>query len=260
MNLQEIKVKLDKLNRYFEFLESSDDKISQLDKDVFLSQLRALYSDVMFSENTFKLESSKDILNTENVSEEKESIKTEIKKTPKLIFNTKETEISEKNISKTSELNNKEDIIEKEKLEPRKDDHQNIKIDPFKEEEKISVEDIIPKEADKDDFSDTEFNESYEELFFFKQATDLAEKLSESPISNLAKSLGVNEKLFYIKELFGGNAAKFNESISFFNDAGLFDKARLFMEYNLIEQFDWLNKDKKANAKEFIKTVRRRYL
>jgi hypothetical protein len=32
------------------------------------------------------------------------------------------------------------------------------------------------------------------------------------------------------------------------------------MERELIEKFDWMNKERKASAKEFIKWMRRRYL
>jgi hypothetical protein len=32
------------------------------------------------------------------------------------------------------------------------------------------------------------------------------------------------------------------------------------MEYNLIEEYAWLSKEKKATAREFVKLIRRRYL
>ena len=255
MNLNEIKAKLDKLNRYFEFLNSAEDKISQLDKDVFLSHLRDLYDSVLFSESA--------AVKTEAVSvkpvEIKKAVeKEETKKTPKLIFNEKESTITTEKEEPVFHNAEKTAAPEKSVEEPKT---VAPVIDESEKEEKITVSEIVETETSaKEDDPNTDFNESFEELFFFKQATDLAEKLSESPISNLTKALGVNEKLYYIKELFGGDAAKFNETISFFNEAGLFDKARLFMEYNLIEQYDWMNKDRKAIAKEFIKLVRRRYL
>ena len=50
MNLEEIKSRLDKLNRYYEFLSSLSGNVSALDRDVLLMQLREFYETVLFSE------------------------------------------------------------------------------------------------------------------------------------------------------------------------------------------------------------------
>ena len=44
MNLDAIKSKLDRLNRFYEFMATNPNDISQLDKDSFLMQIRELYS------------------------------------------------------------------------------------------------------------------------------------------------------------------------------------------------------------------------
>jgi hypothetical protein len=134
------------------------------------------------------------------------------------------------------------------------------KIEESPKVEKVELpiqNEIVAPIANQEEF---EFNPDFEELFVFKQATDLAAKLSESPVSDLSKVLGVNEKLLYTRELFGGENAKFTDAVSFFNKAGYFDKARSYIEYNLIEQYAWLSKEKKTTAREFVKLIRRRYL
>lgn len=108
---------------------------------------------------------------------------------------------------------------------------------------------------------DTRFNEAYDELFSFKSASDLAQRLSETRIEDLSKALGLNEKYLYIGELFGGNAARFKQAIDYFNmQAQSLDDARLYMEGELIEQHGWARKEKRTLVRDFIKLVRRRYL
>jgi hypothetical protein len=154
-------------------------------------------------------------------------------------------ELLTETIKETPKIEHSPKVVEIQKVEEQKPEEQIQKVQ-------------TPESINQD--RDFEFNPEFEELFIFKQATDLAAKLSESPVSDLSKVLGVNEKLLYTKELFGGDTAKFNEAVSFFNRAGFFDKARSFIEYNLIEPYHWMSKEKKASAREFIKLIRRRYL
>ena len=43
------------------------------------------------------------------------------------------------------------------------------------------------------------------ELFQTEQINELSDKLSFSPISDLTKAMGLNERIFTVNELFGGN-------------------------------------------------------
>jgi len=281
MNLEEIKSRLDKLNRYYEFLSSLSGNVSALDRDVLLMQLREFYETVLFSEFSksapvvqktveAKLDVKPEIVPTKiEQPEKKEEI---IKKTPTLVFNeTPKVEISKEPTTDTSILIQKETVIENntdtvilsnEKhtdTEIVKTENAILETVAVKEEPQSTANNTVltPTEIIS---SDTDFNPDFEELFIFKQATDLAAKLSESPVSDLSKVLGINEKLLFTKELFGGDSKKFNEAVAIFNSAGYFDKARSFMEHNLIDQFNWLSKDKKSTARDFVKLIRRRYL
>ena len=84
--------------------------------------------------------------------------------------------------------------------------------------------------------------------------------LSEAPIKDLGKALGLNEKFLYINELFNGDVEKFQSSIKILNEGDSFTAARVHIESALIEQHQWMKKLKKPVAKEFVKLVRRRYL
>ena len=280
MNLEDIKSRIDKLNRYYEFLSSLRGTVSALDRDVLLMQLREFYEAVLYAEMSKKVEpvqkvettvlkeKSQIVFTKEEQVEKKlepEPIKTIV---PEVIEN--KPEIKEKPLAQIEE---KVEIVKpiEEKVVPVLETkvvevvEQPIVKETSKIEESPKIEkvelpiqnEIVDPIAKQDEF---EFNPDFEELFIFKQATDLAAKLSESPVSDLSKVLGVNEKLLYTRELFGGDNAKFTNAVSFFNNASYFDKARSFMEYNLIEEYAWLSKEKKATAREFVKLIRRRYL
>jgi CRISPR/Cas system CSM-associated protein Csm2 small subunit len=280
MNLEDIKSRIDKLNRYYEFLSSLRGTVSALDRDVLLMQLREFYEAVLYAEMSKKVEpvqkvettvlkeKSQIVFTKEEQVEKKlepEPIKTIV---PEVIEN--KPEIKEKPLAQIEE---KVEIVKpiEEKVVPVLETKvvevveqpvvkETLKIEESPKIEKVELpiqNEIVDPIAKQDEF---EFNPDFEELFIFKQATDLAAKLSESPVSDLSKVLGVNEKLLYTRELFGGDNAKFANAVSFFNNAGYFDKARSFMEYNLIEEYAWLSKEKKATAREFVKLIRRRYL
>jgi hypothetical protein len=272
MNLDAIKSKLDRLNRFYEFMASNPDEISKLDQDSFLMQLRELYTLVIDADGTPVLESPvKKEVKEEPKKEELQEKKAQ-KRGAKFVFNTSinesKTEVKEET---KQEIPKKEEPKAEVVKEPVKEEVKKVEVK--KEEPKVEVvKEPIKKEEPKkeepkaevktsfEDKSDTDFKEDFEELFVYKQATDLAAKLSESPIKDLNEKLGLNEKFHYINELFGGDVAKFKQSIDYLNSAENFDNARRYMEKELVEQFDWMKKLKKTLAKDFIKLVRRRYM
>lgn len=275
MNLDAVKSKLDRLNRFYEFMASNPNDISSLDRDSFLMQLRELYALVLEEEEAKSDLESKETRKTEEPIEEPK--KKPLKKSAKFVFNTAKKEektetVVEKKEPKAEKLEpvepkvetpkpveeKKVTVVPKEKLEEVKEEP---KVEEKKEEApKIESKKEKPKEDPKEVALEEAFNEDFEELFVHKQATDLAAKLSESPIKDLNEKLGLNEKFHYINELFGGDVAKFKESIDFLNTAEHFDQARRFMEKELVDQFNWMKKMKKSLAKDFVKLVRRRYM
>lgn len=106
----------------------------------------------------------------------------------------------------------------------------------------------------------TGFNAAFNELFEQKATMDLSQKLSERPISNLKLAWGVGDKFLIINELFGKNNTAFEETIATLDGLGSMDAARNYLEKNIIDKHNWADQNKTSVAKNFIKTVRRRYL
>ncbi|MCH2046070.1 MAG: hypothetical protein MK212_18285 [Saprospiraceae bacterium] len=104
------------------------------------------------------------------------------------------------------------------------------------------------------------FNEEYEELFIFKTATDLLQKLGEKPISNLEHAIAIGKRYQFVGQLFGGDMANYSTTLDKLNNMNTFDEARLHIEQNLIGKYNWMSSKYKELAKDFVKLVRRRYL
>lgn len=98
-----------------------------------------------------------------------------------------------------------------------------------------------------------------EELFSFKTATELSEKLSQLPIGDIKKAMGLNERISTQNELFGGDNAAFEKTVEALNQLRSYDEAKNYLIRDVAVRYNWVSKAKKDKAKEFIKLVKRRY-
>jgi hypothetical protein len=81
--------------------------------------------------------------------------------------------------------------------------------------------------------------------------------LAETPIKDLKKAIGVNERYMYINELFNGEEVAFDRSIKTINAFGAYGEADLWIRRELIHTYGW--DDKSATVKQFYQLVRRRF-
>ena len=99
-----------------------------------------------------------------------------------------------------------------------------------------------------------------EELFDTNSGShDLSEKLSQTPIKDIKKAMGINERIFTMNELFGGDQAAFEDTLKALNGFSDFGEAKKYLAANAATKFKWLNKANKKKAKTFVKLVRRRF-
>lgn len=264
MNVQHVKQKLDKVNSFFTYLVENQEVVSHLDRDVFLASIRALY-DACF-------ENASILPPTETAPKQEPKTTETNKKRPKLVFNHQNTN---KTIPKKEKITPQQPSVvqevTKEVVEPSNpavDFTPKEVVSSIPSMQEVSTPDVSPKIESTDPTETPQqkppqeetFQAIYEPLFHYKAATDLSQKLSTSKLDNLQKALGLNEKFLYINELFGGDVGQFQNAIKILNEGESFDAARHYMEQHLIDQNKWMDKPKKAVAKDFIKLVRRRYV
>jgi len=124
----------------------------------------------------------------------------------------------------------------------------------------VTRETITVQEEDSQTIIHKEESIEIEELFYFQEARELSDRLSLSPIADLNKALGINDRLLTVNELFGGDYAFFDESFRKLNSMSSFEEAKSYLKENVVEDQDWLNPGKKEKAKRFIKFIKRRYI
>lgn len=98
-----------------------------------------------------------------------------------------------------------------------------------------------------------------EPLFEYKEAKELSEKLSESPIPDIKKALSLNDRLLIQRELFANDPAAFENALQQLNSLPGMEAAQQFIVQHCVYPYDWLSKNKIETAKWFIRMVRRRH-
>lgn len=71
--------------------------------------------------------------------------------------------------------------------------------------------------------------------------------------------MGLNERIFTVNELFGGDQSVFDNIVATLNELRTFADAKNYLIQNVAGKYNWASKDRKSKAKNFIKLVKRRY-
>jgi hypothetical protein len=90
-----------------------------------------------------------------------------------------------------------------------------------------------------------------------KTDRSVADHLQSKPLSDLKKSIGINEKFVFVKELFEGNHQLFSQSIDQLNNFTAYEQARRHLFEELAGQLQW-NTESKAFS-ELSDLVKRRF-
>ncbi|MGM0377319.1 MAG: hypothetical protein ACQEQ0_11115 [Bacteroidota bacterium] len=95
---------------------------------------------------------------------------------------------------------------------------------------------------------------SYNEQIGRKATNGASRRLINKPVSDLRKALGINDRFFFQRELFGGSAGLLNETLDQLNEMNNMEDARNF----LLANFNW-NPDNESVI-SFMNFVERRFL
>ncbi len=99
-----------------------------------------------------------------------------------------------------------------------------------------------------------------EELFAESKLNDISQRFANTPIQDIAKSMGINERILTINELFKGDQQHFQSTADTLNEYTSFAEAKAYLSKGPAAKYDWTNPKRKKKAATFIKLVRRRYL
>lgn len=174
-------------------------------------------------------------------------------------------------ISKNREVEQK-DVIEEEKTSPKQEEIKEKKelIVIEKEESKVIDKEIISSieedtaKANIDSTSENQKSKTISERFdkggdFLNEKlagnkSNISDNLLSKPIESIAGSLGVNDKFYFMRELFDGKAEAFRQAVETLDKANNFNEA-----YNyLSNQFSW-NMDSES-VQSLLNLIRRKFI
>jgi hypothetical protein len=110
-----------------------------------------------------------------------------------------------------------------------------------------------PKEVNETAATTTEsLNERLKE-----SRTELAQRLTDEPIKDLKKGIGVNDRFLFINELFRGDEAMYERSVKTINNFSILAEAEYWIRRELKIKIGWSDAD--PVVKQFDQLVRRRF-
>ncbi len=105
----------------------------------------------------------------------------------------------------------------------------------------------------------TDAVEAIEKLFDMPVSEDMPSRFSHVPIESIESGMGLNERIFTLNDLFGGNKGLFDATCTQLNALSSFSEAKKILMNGPARQFKWSDPERIKMAEEFIRIVVRRY-
>jgi len=102
-------------------------------------------------------------------------------------------------------------------------------------------------------------DEALSKLFDLQRHDDVSERFSHVPIDNIEAAMGLNERIFTLKELFGGDKTLFDATCEQLNKFHSFSDAQTLLVNGPARIFKWGDAERLKMAEQFIRIVSRRY-
>ena len=232
----------------------NDSPLPAIEMDLALSKLRNVYDILLMLKENHKAKSAETFMFTEedaemktqdkpkHIQQDKNLVTTETEEEKSIEINSEEgiifEEEEEEEEEKKGEVEDSEKAVQEAPVsEPPVDNKQGntaekkqaagVKEDRKSESQTVSSESAIKKSKPTETVLGETFKDNreyvYDKLGGQVQKTDLTSRLQSTPISSIAGSIGINEKFFYIRELFNSNAEDFRETISILDNAHNFN-------------------------------------
>jgi hypothetical protein len=90
-----------------------------------------------------------------------------------------------------------------------------------------------------------------------QSAMELGDQLTEAPVRDLRKAIGINDQYLYINELFRGDETMYERSIKTINSFSILPEAEYWIQRELKVKLGW--SDSNATVKQFSQLVKRRF-
>ena len=249
MELQKAQRLLHKIQALLE--PNSGHDLSRLEKDLLKSYIVQLYEAVQ----------DESLILPEQPVKQKEIIppvKTETVKTP-----IQETEpekeipaliVPEVKVQKPVEIPVEINYAQPETIVVQPKVEQKIVHTPVHEPIKETVQKPYVHTIEKDTAGDDALKKLFEQ-----KSDDVSERFSQVPITSIEAAMGLNERIFTLNELFGGDKTLFDSTCAKLNQFRSFSEAQQLLMNGPARDFKWGDKERLKMAEQFLRIVSRRY-
>lgn len=105
----------------------------------------------------------------------------------------------------------------------------------------------------------SEQGEVLQKLFDLDKPDEPGSRFSHVPIASIESAMGLNERIFTLNELFGGDKALFDAWCEKLNKLHSFSEAKEVLISGPAKDFKWSDPERVKMAQQFIRIVSRRY-
>ncbi|MEE9440012.1 MAG: hypothetical protein V3V14_13485 [Saprospiraceae bacterium] len=233
MNIKKVEKQLKKINQLMGNI-NEEGTVSAIERDLLLSYLRDLYEKVLKSDNE------------EDLSVEQKSVKYQNGKIEDLVIKAPKVEMSE--------------VVKKELVEAEIPEAVAVKTRPIPAQNLTSIDSYKTDDVEIPTLvAEPSISAELEEIFNEIDVKELSDKIGQRPVSDLTKCMGINERIFTVKELFNNDTALFNKTMLDLNKLNNYDDAKSYLIKNIAITNNWGEKSKIKKANKFVKLISRRY-
>jgi len=226
MGLKKVSKLIGKINVLHDSLLSIDEEISSIEKDLLLNYIRQLYEQVLAI-------GAEDDNGIEPIQRAKEVI----------------------------DLPTKEDVMVHPAVEEIADipteDSFKVPTQTLPNIQKVSAEEEV--QVLEEPITMKGLNEDLVAMFEMKEAKDVSERLSSTPIKDLNTAMGINDRFLTVNELFGGDANAFKKCVDNINQMESYEEAKSYLLSETAQTYDWSAAERLKKAAGFITLVQRRF-
>ena len=101
--------------------------------------------------------------------------------------------------------------------------------------------------------------EKLNKLFELQKPDEISSRFGHVPIASIESAMGLNERIFTLNELFGGDKGLFDAWCSKLNSLNSFAEAKNVLITGPARDFKWAEPERIKMAEQFIRIVARRY-
>lgn len=242
MSIQKIEKHINKISNLVQSIKEADE-FNAIERDLLLSYTRSLYDKILSWEG----DQGSAITTQSTISESKEMPRAEAPVIPPV----ETPEPPRKEMVDMAHVAREELRIEKENTQIQEKSVEENPVMPEVETPKTTPIPSLEKEEG--------IPEEMEEIFSNTVIADLSDRYGNAPITDLSKSMGINEKIFTIQELFGGDKELFQTTISRLNNFESFHEAKVYLANGVARDQHWNEGSNIKKATNFVKLVQRRY-